>query len=104
MIDFYITQQSIRFATPVIAANSFKYLEARFFFSGDWEGTSKWAHFRQGDTVFDLNLADDRITAEMGLNLSLGQWEVFVTGTDGERRLTTVPVSKRPLIAFVSSP
>ena len=92
MIDFYITQQSIRFASPVIAANSFKYLEARFFFSGDWEGTSKWAHFRQGDTVFDLNLADDMITAEMGLNLSLGQWEVFVTGSDGERRLTTVPV------------
>lgn len=92
MIDFYITQQSIRFASPVIAANSFKYLEARFFFSGDWDGFSKWAHFRQGDTVFDLNLADDRITAEMGLNLSLGQWEVFVTGTDGERRLTTVPV------------
>ena len=92
MIDFYITQQSIRFASPVIAANSFKYLEARFFFSGDWDGLSKWAHFRQGDTVFDLNLADDRITAEMGLNLSLGQWEVFVTGTDGESRLTTVPV------------
>ena len=92
MIDFYITQQSIRFATPVIAANSFKYLEARFFFSGDWDGFSKWAHFRQGDTVFDLNLTDDMISAEMGLNLSLGQWEVFVTGSDGERRLTTVPV------------
>ena len=92
MIDFYITQQSIRFASPVIAANSFKYLEARFFFSGDWDGFSKWAHFRQGDTVFDLNLTDDMISAEMGLNLSLGQWEVFVTGSDGERRLTTVPV------------
>lgn len=92
MIDFYITQQSIRFASPVIAANSFKYLEARFFFSEDWDGASKWAHFRQGDTVFDLNLADDMISAEMGLNLSIGQWEVYVTGTDAEKRLTTVPV------------
>ena len=93
MIDFYITQQAIRFATPIIAANSRDYLEARFHFSGsDWDGYSKWAHFRQGDTVYDLNLEEDRIEADMHLNLSLGQWEVFVTGNLGASRLTTVPV------------
>lgn len=93
MIDFYITEQSIRFASPVIAANSLDYLEARFHFSSDaWDGYSKWAHFRQGTTVYDLNLTDDAITADMHLNLSLGQWEVYVTGSLGESRLTTVPV------------
>ncbi len=93
MMDFYVTGQSIRFASPVIAANSLDFLQARFHFSGDtWDGYSKWAHFRQGETVFDLNLIDDQITREMHLNLSLGSWEVYLTGVLGESRLTTVPV------------
>lgn len=93
MIDFYITEQSIRFSSPVIAANSLSFLEAKFHFSADtWTDYSKWAHFRQGDTVYDLNLENDMIRAEMGLDLSLGAWEVYVTGIKGESRLTTVPV------------
>ena len=93
MIDFYVTGQSIRYASPVIAANSLDFLQARFHFSGDtWNGYSKWAHFRQGETVFDLNLVDDEIKKEMHLNLSLGSWEVYLTGVMGESRLTTVPV------------
>lgn len=93
MIDFYISGQTIRFASPVIAANTLDYLEARFHFDGDdWDGCSKWAHFRQGSTVYDLNLEDDAISADMHLNLSIGAWETYVTGTLGESRLTTVPV------------
>ena len=93
MIDFFVTKQTIRFATPTIAANSLDYLEAEFHFSGsDWDGYSKWAHFRQDNTVYDLNLVNDRIEPEMHLNLSLGQWEVFLTGTLDSSRLTTVPV------------
>ncbi len=93
MMDFYVTGQSIRFASPVIAANSLDYLRARFHFSGSsWDGYSKWAHFRQGETVFDLNLVNDEITKEMHLNLSLGSWEMYLTGNLGESRLTTVPV------------
>jgi len=96
MIEFYITEQSIRFASPVIAANSRDYLQAEFHFIGSaWEGYSKWAHFRQGETVYDLNLAEDRITKEMHLNLSIGLWEVYLTGNKGESRLTTVPVMLR---------
>ena len=93
MIDFYITEQTIRFASPVIAANSRDYLTARFHFSGAaWEGCSKWAHFRQGETVYDLNLENDEINSGMHLNLSVGQWEVYLTGHQGESRITTVPV------------
>lgn len=96
MIDFYITEQTIRFASPVIAANSRDYLTARFHFSGEaWEGCSKWAHFRQGETVYDLNLVDDEISSGMHLNLSVGQWEVYLTGHQGESRITTVPVLLR---------
>ena len=50
MMEFYVMGQNIRYACPVIAANSLDFLQARFYFSGDvWEGYSKWAHFRQGD-------------------------------------------------------
>lgn len=96
MIDFYVTEQTIRFASPVIAANSRDYLTARFHFRGEaWEGCSKWAHFRQGETVYDLNLENDEISSGMHLNLSVGQWEVYLTGHQGESRITTVPVLLR---------
>ena len=96
MIDFYVTEQTIRFASPVIAANSRDYLTARFHFSGeDWEGCSKWAHFRQEETVYDLNLENDEIRSDMHLNLSIGLWEVYLTGNKEETRITTVPVLLR---------
>lgn len=92
-MEFYIDGQTIRFTSPVIAANSRDYLTARFHFSGEeWEGCSKWAHFRQGETVYDLNLENDEIGSGMHLNLSLGQWEVYLTGHREETRITTVPV------------
>lgn len=96
MMEFYITGQTIRYTSPVIAANSRDYLRARFHFSGEeWEGCSKWAHFRQGETVYDLNLENDEISSGMHLNLSVGQWEVYLTGHMGESRITTVPVLLR---------
>ena len=93
MMEFYVTGQTVRFASPLIAANSRDYLQASFYFSGGaWDGYSKWAHFRQGDTVYDINLENDRINKDMHLNLSIGSWEVYLTGIMGESRLTTVPV------------
>lgn len=100
MIKFYIIGQTIRFATPAIAADSLNYLEAEFNFAEaeEWAGASKWAHFRQDKpgeaaTVYDINLDEnDRITADKKLNLTVGEWEVYLTGTVGESRLTTIPV------------
>ena len=100
MIKFYIIGQTIRFSTPAIAADSLNYLEAEFNFAEaeEWAGASKWAHFRQereneASIVYDINLDEnDRITAAQGLNLTIGEWEVYLTGTVGESRLTTIPV------------
>lgn len=92
MMEFYIIGQTIRCATPAIASQSLKYLEAKFSFSGeDWDGYSKWAHFRQGETVFDFALDEaNEIKAEKELNLTLGEWEVYVTGLDeNDSRITT---------------
>ena len=98
-MELFVCGQAVRFYTPVIAADSLRYLTAHVSFVGDeWEGYTRWAHFRQGSgpdaTVYDLCLNEnDEITAEQGLNLTVGEWELYFTGTKGESRLTTVPAA-----------
>lgn len=94
MLEFYIKSQAMSFYSPVIAADSLNSLSARFHFSGsDWEGLSKWAHFRRGDTVYDLALDEnDCISPDMGLNLTAGIWQIYLSGSDADRRMTTESV------------
>ena len=94
MMEFYVSGQSLKMFTPVIAADSLKYLTAQFLFTGDeWDGYTRWAHFRRGETVYDIALdGEDRITEEDALNLTTGEWEIYLTGTKDTARLTTVVV------------
>lgn len=98
MIEFFVSGQSLKFFTPVIAADTLNYLTAKVNFAdAAWDGYSKWLHFRQdedlGADTYDLQLNDDNeITAEQKLNLTVGQWEIYLTGTKETSRLTTVPV------------
>lgn len=90
MLTGYIRGQELRISTPEIAADSIKYLEAEFHFAGrDWDGYVKTAYFINGASKFALVLADDRITAGMGLNLTAGEWEVKLSGVKGDSRITT---------------
>lgn len=96
MIEFYVSGQSMKMFSPVIAADSINYLTAKFHFSGDdWNGYAKTAHFRKQDAspavVYDISLnAADEIEAEDHLNLTAGYWDVYLTGAMDEARLTTV--------------
>lgn len=94
MMEFYVSGQSLKMFTPVTAADSLKYLTAQFHFTdNDWDGYTRWAHFRKGETVYDIALdGDDRITEEDALNLTAGEWEIYLTGTKDAARLTTVVV------------
>ena len=94
MMEFYVSGQSLKMFTPVTAADSLKYLTAQFYFTGDeWDGYTRWAHFRRGETVYDIALnGEDRITEEDALNLTTGEWEIYLTGTKDTARLTTVVV------------
>lgn len=94
MMEFYVSGQSLKMFTPVTAADSLKYLTAQFHFTGDeWDGYTRWAHFRKGETVYDIALdGDDRITEEDALNLTAGEWDIYLTGTKDTARLTTVVV------------
>ena len=86
--------QSLKMFTPVTAADSLKYLTAQFHFTGDeWDGYTRWAHFRSGETVYDIELdGEDCITEEDALNLTAGEWEIYLTGTKDAARLTTIVV------------
>ena len=94
MMEFYVSGQSLKMFTPVTAADSLKYLTAQFHFTdNDWDGYTHWAHFRRGETVYDIELdEEDRITEEDALNLTTGEWEIYLTGTKDTARLTTVVV------------
>ena len=94
MLEFYVAGQSLKYYTPVIAADSLKFLTAQFHFIGDeWDGYTRWAHFRKGETVYDIALDEnDRITEDDALNLTAGEWDVYMTGTKDTARLTTVVV------------
>ena len=77
------------------AADTIDYLTAKFsFMSSDWEGLVKYAHFRQGETTYSVQLIDDKIDEIDHLNLSKGEWEVYLHGNeykDGnvKKRITT---------------
>jgi hypothetical protein len=93
-MEFYVSGQSLKMFTPVTAADSLKYLTAQFHFTDDdWDGYTRWAHFRRGETVYDIELDEnDRITEEDALNLTTGEWEIYLTGTKDTARLTTIVV------------
>ena len=94
MMEFYVSGQSLKMFTPVTAADSLKYLTAQFHFTDDdCDGYTRWAHFRSGETVYDIELDEnDRITEEDALNLTAGEWEIYLTGTKDAARLTTIVV------------
>ena len=81
MIIGHVRGQELKLDRTTIATDSIKYLEAEFHFAGrDWDGYVKTAYFINGASKFALVLADDRITADMGLNLTAGEWEVKLSG------------------------
>lgn len=78
-----------------VVADSINYLTAGVGFSEkDWDGLEKWMHFTLGDKHYVINLIDDQITADRGVNLCAGDWTVYIHGNiieNGEtkQRITT---------------
>ena len=94
MLEFHIINQTLRCSSPVIAADSYNFLAAKFYFADStWDDASVWAHFRQGETVYDKMVDENsEIPPDAGLNLTVGEWEVYITGTRGESRLTSTAI------------
>lgn len=95
MIFGYIKSQTLELHYDKIVAESVDYLTAEFnFFTNEWEGFTKWCHFKKADQVFDVLLEDNKINKNAHLNLSAGEWEVYLHGnSDTGERITTNVVS-----------
>ncbi len=92
LLRFTVRNQKLSGGKVRLVSDSIDYAEASFDFrTDDWSGLSKWAHFTKGETTYDVNLVDDKITKDMHLNLEAGTWEVKLHGTDSEgtERITT---------------
>ena len=77
------------------AADTIDYLTADFsFLTSDWDGLVKYAHFKQGEHRYSVQLTDDKVTESDHLNLTEGEWTVYLHGNEyreGEviQRVTT---------------
>lgn len=89
--------QVLHLIYPPLVEGTVDYLTAEFSFSGDWDGLSKWAHFKQGSTIYDVPLTNDAITEGQHLNLSAGTWDVYLHGSGDNRRITTTTVRMKVL-------
>ena len=97
MLEFYVSGQTVKMFTPVVAADTLHYLTGKAHFTDEeWDAYSKWVHFSQGEgpdaTVYDVALIDDAWDETAELNLTVGEWSVYITGTKDSSRLTTVPL------------
>lgn len=99
MLTCTVTGQSLAIVSPEIVADTLDYLTAEFAFSSDWDGLTKWAHFSQGDTVWDIALVDDAIPKSAHLNLGTGRWDLYLHGNelDGETVVERITTQVRPI-------
>lgn len=95
MIQGTIKGQTLYAYADKMVSGTIDYLTAEFKFSKDWNGLSKWAHFTQGETTYDVFLVDDKIPEQAHLNLSEGEWQMYLHGVKYEpeeqiaQRITT---------------
>ena len=96
IIDFYIRNQKLSKTAPTLVADSINYVNCSFTFkTDDWNGFDKWVVFSKGNENYRVDLIDDAIPKEAGLNLGEGLWNVSVFGEnpEGTERITTNSVT-----------
>lgn len=81
MIHFNINGQNLSLSSPVVVSDSVNFLSADFNFSGEWNGLDKFVHFSKDEIVYDVQLENDSITPNMGVNLAEGFYSVYVHGS-----------------------
>lgn len=98
MINAVVKGQGLKINHPKVVADTIAYLEMSVEFkTTDWDDLVKYVHFTLGDDRYTFELVDDKITQDMHLDLTEGEWEVSIHGAeylDGElkQRITTEPV------------
>lgn len=109
MISGKISKQSFTLAKNVFVSDTKNYIYAKFVFSPDWDGLTKTVHFKNGENQADITLIDDMITADRGVDLSAGTWDVWLHGAAYnsdtgklEQRITTT-VQKLTVLPYATT-
>lgn len=90
-----VIHQTLVIGYKLIAGDSINYLTAEFKFSDEWDGLVKYATFDNGTgELYQVDIVDNKIDANAGLNLPDGWWDVSVIG-DLYTGLDDHPVEKR---------
>lgn len=95
IVNGFIKSQDLKISAPLIVSDTFNFLEFRFYFqTKEWDGLTKWAHFKQGNLSYEIPLQEDEIPASEEFSLPPGPWKVYIHGskyTDGDitQRITT---------------
>lgn len=90
MIVGYINGQSLELHHSNIVEKSVDYLTADFqFMTNEWKGFRKWVHFSKGDIHYQIELKNDKVLKTDHLNLSSGEWDVYIHGSLEREVITT---------------
>lgn len=90
MIVGYINGQSLEIHHSNVVEKSVDYLTADFqFMTNEWKGFRKWVHFSKGDIHYQIELKNDKVLKTDHLNLSSGEWDVYIHGSLEREVITT---------------
>ena len=90
MIVGYINGQSLDLHHSNVVEKSVDYLTADFqFMTNEWKGFRKWVHFSKGDIHYQIELKNDKVLKTDHLNLSSGEWDVYIHGSLEREVITT---------------
>lgn len=90
MIVGYINGQSLEIHHSNVVEKSVDYLTADFqFMTNEWKSFRKWVHFSKGDIHYQIELKNDKVLKTDHLNLSSGEWDVYIHGSLEREVITT---------------
>ena len=92
-----VRRQLLDVDVPTLVALTYDYINVKATFSSEWAGMQKWLHIRNVENqsiVAHVVFDNDEIGESVGLNLSAGEWDVWIHGALYEdntliKRITT---------------
>lgn len=92
-----VRRQLLDVDVPTLVALTYDYINVKATFSSEWAGMQKWLHIRNVENqsiIAHVLFNNDEIGEDVGLNLSAGEWDVWIHGALYEdntliKRITT---------------
>ena len=92
-----VRRQQLDVDVPTLVALTYDYINVKATFSSEWAGMQKWLHIRNVENqsiIAHVLFSNDEIGEDVGLNLTAGEWDVWIHGALYEdntliKRITT---------------